>query len=57
MAYCLIGKNTKLRVLLIRNSAQHQIYITRDSISKYNYTIEDHLWHYDSYIIFSELQS
>lgn len=35
----------------MRNSAQHQVYITRDSISKYNYTIANHLWHYDSYYI------
>lgn len=44
-------KSTKLSLILKRNSAQHQVYITRDNISKYNYTVQNLLWHYDSYYI------
>lgn len=44
-------KITKLSLILKRNSARHQVYITRDSISKYNYTVQNLLWHYDSYYI------
>lgn len=44
-------QHTKLSLILKRNSAQYQVYITRDNISKYNYTVQNLLWHYDSYYI------